>query len=1213
MAYIVFHKADVLNEAAPTSPASMTADALKNANINVVQGLGGIDIPVNNNGYLKGPGNRLPAGMLDKLKDAWGSSNGDVDAFFNQRIDGRTVKDILGDCPSQQSFDIAAKLDLPDGTNVPCQEFTDKGYTAIKYHQGDAGLQSVGDGTAGTSDPIGDDGIATTPTTPPADTGTDTTPPAGDSGTDAGGDWWKFFGTKEVLIGAVAVAGILAIIKALGNTIKARFRKCAKVLYNMQKDFGTKADGMDMKAVLPGVGSKITDWITRLWGMKKGPGKNRGALGLRPFVDNYRNELAGDYQEARKALNMIAAQGKGLNAKGKEEQNSGKMDNFQKESQQVVYSSFTEMFKSEPLNESEGQLNESLAGIVAIGSLAIKAGMYLFTKKDKNGNPIGDPKPVQVTKQSTREICYSILNMFFSKYFDMKSVSAKLGMHVESLGDIDSSNVDKFAKLAAAMKQEQAQSSASKMYKRVEKNYDEMVAAYGRIADTVVNNFEKFTKKRKGLDGKVKELSEKDSNLLVASTEKLKAEVARQKDMYTNNFFRVVNAIITSPEYTTYIDFIIKDVIPVFKTGLASDADYVLDIVPKAGEYYVIHQTNQQSEYNDGDKTQENVVLVKVLDFNQDGENAKNPVIEFSRVARIKDPAVLKKGENNEYDLSSLNVDTLDKTAYGKEAGQRAEEANDKITLKYNQWMALDPVTATNVPGDVRDGGDTLKTKLYKRTIGEIDEYVFGISTNVKESTDEVKTYNEQNISEADVEAKVTDEEPKSEDSEDTANNEEQPKEVKAEDNTANIIKLAVINVKTGSNLFDDPKQTGANRAYINLETKCNAKQLDDKLKSLQFVPLDNMIKEKEHIEKLIADNFGHVLTSAYTAKDINTIDDSLKALETRQTTSEQLFAALDKLADNLYQKVASLGLKPEQLTAEISLGGGVNRGTFITLPKAKQSAPYYQPFDTNVKDLLGRPIGFNYYPALINADGSVVVSQEAQPQVKVPNGAMVGIVIAINNIVTNQVKDSDKLKNIQLFHAAKLDKESIKAALSATIKDLITVGNIEAPRNIKLGGDDNQQDNVSSSFTVEYDKYFNIAESFMSSFGFNGANQLHVNRTIKGPESKLTYYALSENAWGDGSKLDPEKYLKESLDNILKKNSTYDDFAKLAKSSHTINLVKIAEDCSYNTAFPYNRYQMLTAANPLYEALVIVRFDEEGNLVEAIRTGVKKIYCETI
>ena len=151
------------------------------------------------------------------------------------------------------------------------------------------------------------------------------------------------------------------------------------------------------------------------------------------------------------------------------------------------------------------------------------------------------------------------------------------------------------------------------------------------------------------------------------------------------------------------------------------------------------------------------------------------------------------------------------------------------------------------------------------------------------------------------------------------------------------------------------------------------------------------------------------------------------------------------------------------------------------------------------------------------------------------------------------------------------------------------------------------------SNITVEYDKYFNVAESFMSSFGFNGANKLHVNRTIKAPKSKLTYYALSENAWGDGSKLDPEKYIKESLDSILAKNSTYDEFAKLAKSSHTINLIKIDEDCSYNTALPYNRYQMLTAANPLYEGLVVVRFDERGKLVEAIRLGVKKIYCETV
>ena len=81
----------------------------------------------------------------------------------------------------------------------------------------------------------------------------------------------------------------------------------------------------------------------------------------------------------------------------------------------------------------------------------------------------------------------------------------------------------------------------------------------------------------------------------------------------------------------------------------------------------------------------------------------------------------------------------------------------------------------------------------------------------------------------------------------------------------------------------------------------------------------------------------------------------------------------------------------------------------------------------------------------------------------------------------------------------------------------------------------------------------------------------------------------------------------------MLNKYNTFDELAKLAKNSHSINLIKIAEDCSYNTAFPYNRYQMLTASNPLYEGLVIVRFDSRGNLVESIRTGIKKIYCETV
>ena len=390
MAYIVFHTTAFLNE---DDTSSMTAAALKAAGITSVKGYGGIDVPVNSEGYLKNPAQHLPDGMLDKLRGAWTSSNGDANAFFNQNIDGTPVKDILAQCPSQQSYGIAKELGLPDGTAVPCKEFTDHDYQHIKYDSNSSVPPSSGtDATgAGAADSV-------------ADTGAGAAAGAADSGSvGAGaGDWWAFFGSKEFLIGAVAVAGVIALIKALGNTIKARFRKCAKVLYRMQKDFGTKQNGMDMKAVLPGVGSKIMDWLGRLWGSKAGNGKNKGALGLRPFVDNYRNELSADYQEARKAFNMIATAGKGIDGKKKgKEQTSGKMNNLQSESQTVIYSSFSEMLKSEPLNEEETALNEGAGAIIALGAVKFGAGMYQYLKKDKNGNDVGSPKAVQVTRQST--------------------------------------------------------------------------------------------------------------------------------------------------------------------------------------------------------------------------------------------------------------------------------------------------------------------------------------------------------------------------------------------------------------------------------------------------------------------------------------------------------------------------------------------------------------------------------------------------------------------------------------------------------------------------------------------------------------------------------------------------------------------------------------------------------------------------------------------
>lgn len=1236
MAYIVFHTTAFLNE---DDTSSMTAAALKAAGITSVKGYGGIDVPVNSEGYLKNPAQHLPDGMLDKLKRAWTSSNGDANAFFNQNIDGTPVKDILAQCPSQQSYGIAKELGLPDGTAVPCKEFTDHDYQHIKYDSGSSVPPSSGTDAAGAD---AADSVA--------DAGADAGAGAADSGSAGAGagDWWAFFGSKEFLIGAVAVAGVIALIKALGNTIKARFRKCAKVLYRMQKDFGTKQNGMDMKAVLPGVGSKIMDWLGRLWGSKAGNGKNKGALGLRPFVDNYRNELSADYQEARKAFNMIATAGKGIDGKKKgKEQTSGKMNNLQSESQTVIYSSFSEMLKSEPLNEEETALNEALGvgAIVALGSVAIKGGMYLFSKKDKNGNDVDSPKAVQVTRQSTREICYSILNMFFSKYFNMKAVSEKMGMNVDSLGDIDKSNVDKFAKLAQAMKQEQASGKGSKMYARVEKNYNQMVDAYVRIANSVVNNFEKYTKNSKGKDGKVKELSEKDSNLLVASVEKLRAEVNRQEDGYRNNFFRVVNAIITSPEYTTYLDFIIKDVIPVFKTGLASDADFVLDIVPKAGEYYILQQTNRQTDNAEAGAAKENTVLAKVIGFDQSEKNAKNPIIKFARVALLKDPGTLTLTNGNEYDMSRYSEDNLDRTVYGKAVGQTAEqeEGGDEVTLTYDKWMALNPIIALNVPGAENKEEIKKVKKVYTRKVEVTDA-----STGEKKEQEQFIVILPNGGNEA------------KEYNEDTRLNEEG--EAKSEEQaqpTENEVVKSILFVSGGNKKLITIADNNTNLSDFDAFVKTSD---EDKLKSMGFAEAPEEVA-KTVIEKADELKQGAEEANVNTKEDIpGIINGKIEPSEEGTTGSEGLSKVVDKLAQELSTKLQSLKLDSFKAG---TAGSYVYQGNDLAVIPDAVGGKFKAgiPIPTGVKTSTGKDIvimvkpyatakpGSNEQPsqdASTNAnaqqparsaqDSSTNNNQSQQTAESLHEVEMAGssvqgsgsptsgnnnqvqntstsqkpqpvigayIILAVKNedgTYSGSSAASNKAGAVSL--SSKFDVESVKAAITSLVNMYKTYAANDASKARTI---------EESNITVEYDKYFNIAESFMSSFGFNGANKLHVNRTIKAPKSKLTYYALSENAWGDGSKLDPEKYIKESLDAILAKNSTYDEFAKLAKSSHTINLIKIDEDCSYNTALPYNRYQMLTAANPLYEGLVVVRFDKRGKLVEAIRLGVKKIYCETV
>ena len=1157
MAYIVFHTNSVLNE---DGTSGMTANALKAAGITSVKGFGGESIPVNGNGYLVDPAKHLPNGMLDNLKNAWSSSGGDVNAFYNQTIDGTKVSDILKQCPSQQSYGIAKELGLPDGTSVPCKEFTDKGYQHIKYNSSSSSAGgSVADAGSGASGADAGAGAA--------DAGAGAGDGSGIVDPGLGGNWWAFFGSKQFLIGAAAFAGVLAAIKALGNTIKARFRKCAKVLYTMQKDFGTSEDGLDMKAVLPGVGSGITSWITRLWGTKKGAGKNKGAIGLRPFVDNYRNEIASDYAQAQKAFTMISAAG--------DSSTSGEMNNLQKPnesvSEHIVYESFAEALNNGKLNESE-QLNEfALGTAIAAGSLALstivaRAGSFKFKTKDADGKEV--EKEVKVTPRSVREICYSILNVFYGKYFDLERVFKGLG--IDDLSDVNSSNVDKFKQIVKKSSETIPAGGKNKMYLRVEKNYNEMVDAYVRIGQSIINNFEKFTKKRKGLDGKEKQLSEKDSNLLVAAKEKLQAELNRQKDGYKNNFARVMNAIISSKEYIEFTNFVIEEVLPVFKSGEAGDADYILDILPKKDEYFVLRQTNNQPGLETNDTAQGNTVLVRVTNVENEGQNSDKqakkpqPKITFVRIGLLTNPGSLTRTDKMEYDFSGYDPKNIDKNAFSKEGTVHNEQTN---TLDYNKWLALDPTLAINVSLEGEEKASIPSTaKVYKRT-KEQEQYII-VTPSASEST----TYNESQTLYEEGEEKA--ETP----TEQSANQQQGEQTETPAQTSAPVKNVIFVNGNRKTNIEIQANDT--------TEEKVNA-VITDQNNNMGFTEVS--AEEAKNIIKAVEQAKEGEKTQIQSAENLPDVINKQEGQEENgqnNIAADAILKNIDTISNNIAQTLGNI--KVEDFNV-VKGPAGTNIATYkngkVQLTNIDKQRKFNSvlPFDTGV-----------------STSSRKKIFVAVQPRLYAKNNITADLIL-----VTGDGTSFDEIK----FRGSNKDTYAsitIPADINAVKQEVTKLVNYYKANPGKYTIEE-------SDITVEYDKYFNIAESFMSSFGMAGANKLHVNRTIKAPKNKYTYYALSENAWGDGSKLDPEKYLKESLDNMLNKYNTFDEFAKIAKNSHSINLIKIAEDCSYNTAFPYNRYQMLTASNPLYEGLVIVRFDSKGNLVESIRTGIKKIYCETV
>lgn len=477
---------------------------------------------------------------------------------------------------------------------------------------------------------------------------------------------------KQIAIVAGAaglLAALIALLRKCTKSIKLRFNKSVRTLARMQKDFTLEKKGLDMRAVLPGVGSRLNDFLTRTFSgsafmnngktgvmnnTKAGRRFKDGVIGLHPFCDIYKEELRNDLTMAQTTFNKIKIAADTAGKDVTTESYNGK-----------VYQSFAEAFASDRLNESDsqGQVNESIMTLAALAPMVIRGGAFIVNKiKDGKADP-NEAKTVQVTKQSTREICYAILNNFFEKYISFEDVSKKMGVDIKGLSDVDESSIDKLGKVIKAYSNPDG-GSVVKQYSRVKTAYDKMLGHYLNIGNGIIKNFEKYTKAD----------DEKHENLLVASKEKLSAMWEQQKDQYEHLFPYVMMEIVNDGSYAQYIDFITESVLPVFKTGIAGDADYVLDVMPKKGDYFLLSQTAQNG--NIGNKA-----VCKIT--KEYGKATKT--IEIEILALYKGNFTITPEGNYEIETDS---DKFDRKAYG---------AMPSRELEYNKFMALDPHMITNM------------------------------------------------------------------------------------------------------------------------------------------------------------------------------------------------------------------------------------------------------------------------------------------------------------------------------------------------------------------------------------------------------------------------------------------------------------------------------------------------------------------------------------
>ena len=1128
---------------------AMTPTELVKAGVNHVTGYGGVEIPVNSHGFLIDPASKFS--LLDKFKDLWSSSGGDVNKFMGMQVNGTSVHDIFSQMPSQQAYGVGNAIGLPSGTNVPAATWGSGHWSAIKL------------GTGNTPIPPTDGGASAAIASGSA------LPPDGGVSASAAIASWPIPITPEIAISALIIGGgIYAAIKALGNTIKSRFRKCAKVLWNMQKDFVSE-DGLDMKKVLPGVGNWFTDlWAKIFYGPKSDQSDNitgsanSGAIGVQPFIRRYFAEITHDYHSAVNAFNSIAIAGRVKSSN----ESVGKFNSFR----EALLSKINEGTENDTSRTSfNNKINPR--------NIYNNGGNLCY----KNGST---EVKINVTKESTREVASAIMAMFLNKYTNADKIYKKLG--IDTLGEIDSKNIENFTKVINMYKGDilrEKEGNGAKLYGRMREAYNKMIDTYISIGNRVIKNFEKYTKNKKGEANKSnidqKGLSEKDDNLLFASVKKLDAKWDQQKDYFKNNFDKIVLAVVQSKDYQAYINFIIEKVLPIFKTGEAGNADIVLDITPKKGEKYIIRQTRDDSTTKSGLTLSGNVAIAEIENF-----NFKKQEITFKLYGKINNPRAIKVSGKNKA-AYSVEPDNIDTDAY---AGR------EPITMSYHTFMSLDPEQLEHDNDYYNASKDNNEIYVYDLDLGNEGKYKIiaqGEITSVDKqantsinTSEQPENASENSSYEPDVNINEYDNDNGS-DNTDSKNSTVESKDV--------IIKTILLCKVDNSNQNNIEKQNiigvikvdndNINKATLEQELKNDYGENKVQQNKISNPPiaLPNIIEYRNN-SNINVKNAAEIGTAIGNV--VNTQVDPENKIKTINKT---LYKAVRTLLTSVRLTTTNNNTFDIDSSKTLSVFGifnnDVNNNNFAIL-KQKNNVYFIETKNIAIKS----NANVSKTPLLqldVSINDNTLVLSENHLEYKVTKQISYNQldVIDQNNNSNSPQTPRDSSYNEDEQRLYKLNNIIIDECSKKVINDINQFLMVVPNTNSK---NESITESIKDDFRITYDITLNESLS----------DTVKITRHVTASNTYNDYYLISKTGWSDGTHYDTAKYLKESLIQLCK-NRAYDDIVKAIKNDRSFKISKVNENISYEPIKPLNSYGMNTSGNNLYEAIQLVHFNKKGFL----------------